>query len=62
MVATTEFSKLLGMSPGPFEASDYVSFSLNILWSMSAMMLNMPNNSHFVATDCLVLAIVDFLI
>jgi len=62
MVATTEISKLSGMSPGPFKAFDYVSFLLIILWSMSAMMLNMLNSSHFVANDCLVFAIGDFLI
>ena len=47
--ANTEMSKLSGMSPGPFEVFDYVSLLLIILWSLSAMMLNMPNSSQFVA-------------
>ena len=62
MVATAEMSKLSEMPPGPFEAFDYVSFLLIILWTLSAIMLNKPNSSQFVANDCVVFAIADFLI
>ncbi len=55
-VATTEFGKLPGMSPGPFEAFDCVSFWPIVL--CSAVMLNMPDSSQFDASKCVVFAIV----